>query len=224
MIKDMRGLFAVYCETESEKRLRVDWFWDKEPETLLWIDNMERGAVLWDVGANVGMYSLYAAAMGKAVYAFEAEKRNYGRLVENVSLNGWMGVIWTIRAMLGDAGEDGSRVGWLGVPVDAETGSSGSQIGGRGDMQPCTLMSGRWAVRRGILFPSYVKIDIDGLELEVLRGMGDMLEHPALLGLLVEVNNLDVIPYMMSKGWVVDHKLTNQRIRVNDTNYIFKRR
>lgn len=217
-------MFAVYCDTESEQKLRVDWFWDKEPETLLWIDNMERGAVLWDVGANVGMYSLYAAATGKAVYAFEPEIRNYVRLVENVSLNGWMGVIWTIRAMLGNVGEDGSQVGWLGVPVKAETGSSGAQIGGRGDVQPCTLMSGRWAIGRGILFPAYVKIDIDGLELDVLKGMEYMLENSHLKGLLVEVNNLEVIPFLKEKRWVVDHKMTNQRVRVGDRNYIFKRR
>jgi len=42
-------------------RYRADTFAVKEPETLEWIDRIPRGSVLWDIGANVGLYSCYAA-------------------------------------------------------------------------------------------------------------------------------------------------------------------
>jgi hypothetical protein len=32
-------------------------FSNKEPETLEWIDSMDKEAILWDIGANVGEYT-----------------------------------------------------------------------------------------------------------------------------------------------------------------------
>ena len=53
-------------------RLRAETFLTKEPETLEWIDRMNDDSVLWDIGANVGIYSIYAAVSKRAnVIAFE---------------------------------------------------------------------------------------------------------------------------------------------------------
>jgi len=44
----------------------------KEPDTLMWIDKIPEHSVFWDVGANVGLYSCYAAkARNCIVFAFE---------------------------------------------------------------------------------------------------------------------------------------------------------
>src|SRR5262245_59555308 len=49
----------------------------KEPGTIAWLDLLPAGSVLFDVGANVGMYSVYAAmARGCAVHAFEPDGAN----------------------------------------------------------------------------------------------------------------------------------------------------
>ena len=42
---------------------RVDTFFTKEPETLEWIDTFDRNKdlIFWDIGANVGLYSIYNA-------------------------------------------------------------------------------------------------------------------------------------------------------------------
>ena len=36
-------------------------FSKKEPDTLAWIDLIPEGSLIWDIGANVGLYSVYAA-------------------------------------------------------------------------------------------------------------------------------------------------------------------
>ena len=46
-------------------RYRADTFSTKEPETLKWIDDSEDNGVLFDIGANVGLYSLYYAGSNK---------------------------------------------------------------------------------------------------------------------------------------------------------------
>src|SRR6185437_4913944 len=67
---------------------RVNTFATKEPETLDWIDSLPEGAVLWDIGANVGLYSVYAAKARRCrVWAFEPSVFNVELLARNIFLN-----------------------------------------------------------------------------------------------------------------------------------------
>ncbi len=59
----------------------------KEPETIEWINTFDKEDVLWDIGANVGIYSLYAALRGIHVCAFEPAPGNYYVLSRNIELN-----------------------------------------------------------------------------------------------------------------------------------------
>ena len=53
---------------------RVNTFITKEPETLNWIENFGEKSVFWDVGANIGLYTCYAAKLKNCkVYAFEPQ-------------------------------------------------------------------------------------------------------------------------------------------------------
>ena len=67
---------------------RVDTFRSKEPETLEWINKFEKNATFWDVGANIGLYSCYAAKKKSCkVYAFEPSIFNLEWLGRNVFIN-----------------------------------------------------------------------------------------------------------------------------------------
>ena len=67
---------------------RVESLHSKEPDTMSWIASFEPGDVLLDVGANVGMYSIWAAATrGTRVFAFEPESQNYALLNKNIYFN-----------------------------------------------------------------------------------------------------------------------------------------
>ncbi|MEQ8193343.1 MAG: FkbM family methyltransferase [Rhodospirillales bacterium] len=59
-----------------------------EPETVRWIEGMSAREVLWDIGANIGLYALYAAKRHTMkVLAFEPGAASYAALVRNVELN-----------------------------------------------------------------------------------------------------------------------------------------
>ena len=63
-------------------------FSNKEPETLKWINRFEKNSTFFDIGANVGLYSIYAAKLtGANVYAFEPSVLNLEILYKNIDLN-----------------------------------------------------------------------------------------------------------------------------------------
>ncbi|MGZ5091242.1 MAG: FkbM family methyltransferase [Burkholderiales bacterium] len=71
---------------------RVQSIYEKEPWTLEWIAGFKPDEVLLDCGANVGMYTIWAAATrGVRVYAFEPESQNYALLNRNIGLNNLAG-------------------------------------------------------------------------------------------------------------------------------------
>ena len=78
----------VFSAPNSLNRYRIDSFSTKEPETLEWIDNFPPESVLWDIGANIGLYSCYAAkARSCKVFAFEPSIFNLELLARNIYLN-----------------------------------------------------------------------------------------------------------------------------------------
>ena len=66
---------------------RADSFSTKEPETIEWIDCITKGSIVWNIGANVGLYSRYAAKHRNCkVYAFEPSVFNLALLARNILL------------------------------------------------------------------------------------------------------------------------------------------
>jgi len=76
-----------FCVPNSKIAGRIGSFATKEPETLRWIDQMPVDSVFWDIGANIGLYSIYAAKRGVKVVAVEPSVFNLESLARNINLN-----------------------------------------------------------------------------------------------------------------------------------------
>ena len=75
-------------------RIRAREMLRREPDTLAWIETFEPDEVLWDVGSNIGVFSLYAAVMSSArVVAFDPLPQNYNPITANITLNGLAGAV-----------------------------------------------------------------------------------------------------------------------------------
>ena len=86
------GLKMLFATPNTLTLWRVQSIHKKEPCTLEWIAGFGEGDILVDCGANVGMYTVWAAVTRKArVYAFEPEAQNYALLNRNIQLNGLAG-------------------------------------------------------------------------------------------------------------------------------------
>ncbi len=83
------GIIIKFCTPNGWARVRAETFSVKEPETLEWIDSFSSGTVLWDIGGNLGLYSLYTALRDNSakVFTFEPSIFNLEIMTRNVVLN-----------------------------------------------------------------------------------------------------------------------------------------
>ena len=80
-----QGVELTFAEPNDINNYRIGTFSTKEPETLEWIDEIPQGSVLWDIGANIGLYTCYAAkARGCRVFAFEPSVFNLELLARSL--------------------------------------------------------------------------------------------------------------------------------------------
>jgi FkbM family methyltransferase len=160
----------------------------------LFVDNLQTGDVVWDIGAHVGVYSLLAYdVVGQTgrVYAFEPEPRTYRMLRQNCKLNKAHNLD-LLPIALGD--EDGEAVlytDWragLGIHklfYETRLRKRGTAVTiSKGD----TLINNQTARP-----PTVVKLDVEGWEYAVLQGMTSALSHCRLLLIEVHPQNLQQI-------------------------------
>jgi FkbM family methyltransferase len=167
----------------------------KEPFTIEWIHRCVRADdVLYDIGANVGAYSLVAAKKpgGAArVFAFEPSYATVAALSANIVLNGVTEQVTPMPVALSNT--DAMTVFGLRA---LEAGSARHTLGGGPSdegptlyQQPVmTLRLDTLIERFGLSQPNHIKLDVDGGELAVLEGAAHALASPALRSMLVEVS------------------------------------
>jgi FkbM family methyltransferase len=124
-----------------------------------------RGGDMVDVGAYVGLYALAAAPRAGRVLAFEPNAAARARLERNVTLNGAANVVVDGRALSDSAG---ARKLWVGGDTAWSTLREGWLAGSEPvEVEATTLDS---EVDRLGLEPAFVKVDVEGHEVDVLRG------------------------------------------------------
>lgn len=216
-----RGFISRYTCGNKHDAERAAALWIKEEGTMRWIDSEVRtGDVFMDIGANIGVYTIAAAhrvGLAGKVYAFEPHKMNAVTLMQNVQLS-----------KLAD------RVGIFSFPLaesasvlrfnyaSLASASSGSQFGhtraagNEKEFAPVAseIMASASVdelLAHGIIDPpSLIKIDVDGNELPILRGMRALLcgEHrPRAIQVEVNVGESDPITSFLSEcGYALDSR------------------
>lgn len=169
---------ATHSQFEYDVRTRAC---AKEPWTVAFIEGMKRGDVLWDVGANVGPYTLLAAALGHDVVAIEPGMANSNALINNANLNRFDGRVYVVQVALGTTMER------IAFKQDSTPGyTEGGMLAL--DCQQVTLDELVFNPQHGLPPPTHIKIDVDGHELSVVSGAKrTLLESASLRALLVEV-------------------------------------
>ena len=189
------GVKMTFLTPTTMALWRVQSIYKKEPWTLEWIAGFEKDDVLVDCGANVGMYSIWAAATrGARVYAFEPEAQNYAILNRNIMMNGLADRVTAYCVGLSD------KAGLSTLHLsDLQPGGSCHAMGEAIDYKHEPMQA---AYRQGYIAatldelvgagaipaPDRIKIDVDGIEPQVIAGARNTLADPAVKSLLIETN------------------------------------
>lgn len=177
---------------------RAATFSSKEPETLGWIDEFGgKGAIFFDVGANVGLYSLYyAKQFNEKVYAFECSIFNLKILGKNAYSNGLSDLITIIPMPLTNQIIH-SSFNLSTIEEGGALSTFGEEFGHDGLPLEVNFRFKTIGVPLDFLFttgliqdqPSLLKIDVDGIEHLILSGATQVLKNPNLKSVLVEVDD-----------------------------------
>ena len=178
---------------------RIKTFEDKEPETLDWINrfSFEKKIIFWDIGANIGLYSIYAALKSENidVIAFEPSTSNLRVLSRNISIHKLQNRIKIINQPLSDEKnnfstfnestfQEGGALNTFKENYDF-TGNV-SKFENRYNLLGTNI--NELIKREIIIIPDYIKIDVDGIEHLILKGGLEYLSHKKIKSILIEVN------------------------------------
>jgi FkbM family methyltransferase len=195
---EINGTRIIFDANSELHLLRAQWLETKEPETLAWIDSFGPKEVLYDIGANIGVFSVYAALHRDCdVYAFEPEAKNYACLSKNLFLNGLGRCVKALNIGLHDRTaieflqlhgmESGAALHALGEPVDWRK----ERFQPKFEQSVMAFALDEFIERFGIPLPNHVKLDVDGNEPKIIAGGRRTFSNPALKSLLIELNEND---------------------------------
>ena len=194
---------------------RAKTLFTKEPETIEWISNFQKDSVFWDVGANVGTYSIFAGRKNLKVVAFEPSFLNLECLARNIILNN----ITTNVAVLPFAlnrrsgieslfmSSENFRAGGAHNSIELPIDQYGNEMSHSVVIQWPALTIDSSITLFNLPTPTHLKLDVDGCELQVLQGGVKALEQ--VESVLIEVypfhkSAIAITNLLESSGLVLD--------------------
>ena len=214
-IKNKTIKFANVKGQKTYIKNRTDRIMSKEPETIMWINSFEKDSVFFDVGANIGIYTLYSAVIREnTVYSFEPHSASYKNLLDSINLNKLEKCHAYCVAL-------SNQISLSNINVkNMHEGVADNKVGQRGDYyHGCTEMHLDYLVGKSILpQPDYIKIDVDGFEDRVIKGSLATLQK--CKSALIEIDNkhIEFVQKIKDLGLALQsqHKRNEEEF-----NYIF---
>ncbi|CAN8070063.1 unnamed protein product [Agarophyton chilense] len=177
----VRGVNVSYAAWTGDKHFRQEVVSIRTHEAVRLMNKLKRAATLLDVGANIGKVTFPTLAMAQThtVIAVEPVGFNVDHLCMTANLNGWLGHagFLLLKAALSD--KEGTMS--IFVPNGREDNSALSEraatanVGGEDRGEKISVFTGDKLLSEGGFKPDVIKIDTQGHELFVLRGLRDFM-------------------------------------------------
>lgn len=196
--------YTFYSLSLMTKKRYVTLF-TKEPDTIKWINSFEDNKVFWDIGANVGIYSIYYASKNKnsQVLSFEPSVFNIEILARNIVLNNLTKNISIIPIALNKENKIdyfnmnntlyGGALSGFGVEYDENFEKREINFSYLTNSLSINTVKDIYDLEP----PNYIKIDVDGIEDLILEGGDKVFDNPKIETVLIEnagnykkINNL----------------------------------
>ena len=189
---------TFFCPSEFSVG-RINSLFTKEPETLDWIKgfNNQENNIFWDIGANIGLYSIYSKIVNEKlkVISFEPSTFNLNLLSRNISINSYEKDISIFPIALSDKKNYFSIFNETYLLEGASMSTFDNDFGYDSNIiipQNKSKIFGTnidELINSKILeVPDYIKIDVDGMEHLILLGAKETLKDKNIKSILIELN------------------------------------
>jgi FkbM family methyltransferase len=183
----------IFHSPNRINEFRIETFSSKEPETLRWIENFAENSILWDIGANIGLYTCYAAKLkNTSVYAFEPSVFNIELLTKNVFINKLSKKVTIVPLPLVDKIKESEfnltskDIGGSNSTFSKDYTYDGSKLKKEFHYKMLGVTMNDCVNVLKIKQPDYIKIDVDGIEHLILECGNQVLRQTK--SVLVEVD------------------------------------
>ena len=183
--KNGKSLFSIRDMGGSTKSRGISFF-TKEKITIKWIEKFKNNSTFIDVGANIGIYSLYAATLKNTVVSVEPESLNFALLNLNIFDNNLNKQIKSFPICLSNK----ESFGYLNINNmnwgKSSHNYSKSLLDHKFAQGTYAITIDKFCATLNIQ-PNYIKIDVDGNENQVINGMNVEIQKKTLHSILIEV-------------------------------------
>ena len=202
----------MYLDPLDSLKLSINQSFE-ELETKLVKDIIKDGNTIVDIGANIGYFTLiFARLVGEKgeVFAFEPEPNNFNLLKKNIEINNYKNVNLINKAASNKSGK-------IKLYIDDFNSGGHSLIAQIPNKQHIEIES----IKLDDFFDTnkkidFIKIDAEGAELEVLKGMSTLLNKNDDIKILLEFN-----PFMFKSFNVTPQKYIDLLMGFNFKIYKF---
>lgn len=182
------GDTKFYCNSNVEA-FRTIYYGDEETALGAFLFFLLEDDVVWDIGASIGLFSVYAASRADKVISFEPDPEIRARLIENIELNKFSEKVSVLGNAIGD--KDGD----MQLNSDGVDGMSPSiaELNRHKNSITIPIRTMDSLLADNVMMPTVIKIDIEGAELMALRGGKELFSaatKPRLLFIEVHPNFL----------------------------------
>jgi FkbM family methyltransferase len=189
---------GVHCYISSTVELRRSER-EFQPQMSAWLMSFKPGEVFYDIGANIGMFSLTVAKMHNKqvkVYAFEPSFSTFASLVRNVIANHFGDIVFPYPFALGSV--QGLRnfnytdiaAGASVHTLDTVVNQTGSEFSPAFSQQVISYSLDEMVRSFGLASPTHIKIDVDGGESEIIEGMKLILQGSSIRSVMIEITEV----------------------------------
>ena len=191
-----------------------------EEELLMQLDF--RGRTIFDIGGYIGLYAMFfarGAGENGRVITFEPNPANCEEILHHIALNGITNIELKTLAVGREQAESDFN-------LDSLSPARGTLLAGESETNPGRRLRvqidsiDRMVDSNELPLPDFVKIDVEGVELEVLQGMEETLRktQPELL---IEVHGLlqeDLVELLTPHGYVLWHVESKRHVSGSNLN------
>lgn len=212
---EIKGTVVEYRQDTLAKVNEVDSLMKEEQYIRKILNEINSGDIVWDVGAHHGIISALIAKIDESsqVIAFEPVQENLSILRDTIKRNGVEDRVKIVQEPLADRNRE------VGFHTQSNTTAGRHRLTNSEQPPKVKTISGNQLISEGkIPSPDIIKIDVEGAEYLVLKGLNDSLTSVRTLFIELhpikyeewEYDGSDISNFLTERGYDICHVSTKR--------------